>query len=1008
MIAATLHCAAMEQLQTCDRVTDKEKVCWFPFKNAYTRRRIKPGFCDPPNAFIMDSKNGDGMDPVEVSLYEIKETDQQPPRVGEIYDWHPDPLELRKAPSDMDTTEINSIVSEEDDIIIGDVESQLASINPNCLSKEFWVDEMVDGGSLACTDDFFSSRRLFKRTDRSSSSHGSQTLTISSTFGADSRLSDDLSFARVPTPVAKARIEVEYNFSKRDLSFTSEKVMDPIERGTCGAIRGRSKPHPLTAKAKSSAGSEASSVSNSFSPPEHILRRDVSNASSSTALIAVKKVPIHSESQSTPACAKEISPAKLALKPVDPPLMEPISRRLLCGAMATQSCQLAKTRDRDETIEEEKKTEDPPASAAPVGPDQDLVPPRTQSLSGPTSWLRNSSFDPLQMQQYTKSLYPKACPMALRPEGAHFANRADTSEPHFFVEVEATERQLREIRDLEELNELNQDENPISPISFLKELKKVDVTRTASLVDEDSAFMQNDCAVDMFKKFSPKRLSAARKEDPIPTKMQYDTIELEERISSATTLPRGKTSIASRESPPGSKVKSGSSGTDRKMPSRRVGHSSLLTSSTEFGPRQKDTRSALEGPVPSLKTNDYDPQESPRVAWRAKDPMPFKTNNRVQVVQSGAADTSKDMEWLDQSPIKRTTRPPSTRALDQDASQRVRSAEGKPSKKRNQIDPTRKFKDTDLTAEVGQGESDDFSHDFELARFPSLSSEDWRKTELEQIQVTRLSSRIGSRENESTWIPRDRDYDFSRRSSHNGHEFGQHFDPNSELLRLDNHMGAGGANSHDFGKAPSLAESFHHAVPFVPDTSNTDDNYEHRNVSDSAGEVGVSSRSHSSSRGRGWNGDESPRSPRSTTANNGVRSSWSNEDYDDESELNTEAFRRLAMEEGDDDSIFNGLVERSPTGYQKNGRERDGPPLHFEMKPRRITSTPAVEDASHGSISLENSLEQSNYTSYTTGAFSIHSKYSRRSVLSRDEMTSYTDAHSVVNEPFNCMDKWLD
>jgi hypothetical protein len=121
---------------------------------------------------------------------------------------------------------------------------------------------------------------------------------------------------------------------------------------------------------------------------------------------------------------------------------------------------------------------------------------------------------------------------------------------------------------------------------------------------------------------------------------------------------------------------------------------------------------------------------------------------------------------------------------------------------------------------------------------------------------------------------------------------------------------------------------------------------------------------------------------------------------DDESELNTEAFQKLSMD-SDDDSIFNGLVDRSPTSPAEKG-----PPRVIE--PRK-GSEEIEEDSFSSGNSIEKSRRPTRNASYPTQSSGRFRRVSTGvSVVSRDEITAYTAAQSVLEEPFNCMDSWLD
>lgn len=138
------------------------------------------------------------------------------------------------------------------------------------------------------------------------------------------------------------------------------------------------------------------------------------------------------------------------------------------------------------------------------------------------------------------------------------------------------------------------------------------------------------------------------------------------------------------------------------------------------------------------------------------------------------------------------------------------------------------------------------------------------------------------------------------------------------------------------------------------------------------------------------------------TANRGPSKIWID---DDDSELNTEAFQKLSMD-SDEDSIFNGLVDRSPSDYAASPDEKEGQLRVVEPNNER-------EEIEEDSFSSGNSIAKSR-SSTRRAKYPIQSRCQLTrvstglSVVSRDEITAYTAAQSVFDEPFNCMDSWLD
>ena len=125
-------------LQTYDPAEDRQKACWFPFKNAYNRRRIKPEHEFTQKIYVFD----DGDDPmskaVELSLTDYAETSSEElSSETPVPTFRVDPLpsDLLTLPRELDeATTHNSILGEEDDLfVVHGQTSRLAAINPKAV-----------------------------------------------------------------------------------------------------------------------------------------------------------------------------------------------------------------------------------------------------------------------------------------------------------------------------------------------------------------------------------------------------------------------------------------------------------------------------------------------------------------------------------------------------------------------------------------------------------------------------------------------------------------------------------------------------------------------------------------------------------------------------------------------------------------------------------------------------------------------------------------------------------
>ena len=143
-------------MDTTELATIKPKCCWVPFRKQFQGADYEP----PPSVYYLKGMGADGQ-PVdtEVGLYEY-EGDTASHVLGTtelVLQGHPIPGMLGPEDFDLDGRDImvpNSYWNLNIDSLNADyLPNTLAAIEPNCMKKEFWMDEIVAGGSLACFDE---------------------------------------------------------------------------------------------------------------------------------------------------------------------------------------------------------------------------------------------------------------------------------------------------------------------------------------------------------------------------------------------------------------------------------------------------------------------------------------------------------------------------------------------------------------------------------------------------------------------------------------------------------------------------------------------------------------------------------------------------------------------------------------------------------------------------------------------------------------------------------------
>ncbi len=980
----------MEEIVIYDLEIDKQKACWFPFKKVYDRRRILPEDEEKPKVYVFEDQNDVLSKSFELSLREnnstlglqIEATQFVPETSHSVAD-------LNSFPSEADETESTSTFSEEDDLFFGGREiARLADIDASCMSSQFWVDEIIDGRSLACADDIVGAGRSFTRLG-----HSFSTCKSRSTGDEISRnrsdQSDDFSLTRVSTPVIPARIEIEYDFSKKNPSFDMTRDPQPVQLGMCGALNGRDKSYgdagarlAISSSSKSTYKHDDLDSKCAKSRKSHNLNSMSSSTSNSTISGTTRRPSLHSQcahsvQNKSMGHPRNASFQKIKFEVVRPRLMEPVRNRLLCGATKLSRLRNDESSSRDDDIglKLSRKTEDPLLGnqtklPGPTAPSDE---PIKRNQPNP-EWMGRPSLNALWVSNTAKSLYTQGCSVPDLP-WVEETSTDDLNEPHFYVEVEATAKQLKIVKDLDAIKA----EEAIRPT---KTTRVVEAARAASLVDDDSAFMERERMVDVLKMFAPKR-SSIKIDSAINRPLKHETKLEKPKIATAFTPPR-KTKAKTMSVSPSSKIhsESGFKMHDRNIPNRiaRVPTSSLVAVSQPADSHYSNIY--IQEPSSPLRNDGSSvwPSERPRSGSFETD-----LNHASKPTEIGSKPfESASRVWFREA--SRSYDPGQTKGFGDP--RKISDDQSLHHPKRTTVN---EYADraADATAKLnippsfGQNASGDFTQDFEIARFPSLSTEDWKNASLQRINTDNAS------EGNKRKIRPDSAWSFQR--PHQTLE--PLLDRESKSTNIISSTRNGFHSSPEtWSKAEelddglSLDESFEHAIPFVPESPdskhNADiDEIDHRGMR----------RTKSRSKGSREQGQKS--------ANSRPAKIWID---DDDSELNTEAFERLSMDTDDDDSIFSGLVDHSPSEYTRKSREMEGP------EPIERTETEAMFDEDYVSPgnSIADGTKRSRYARYyRTDSSRVSTSLS---VLSKDEITAYTTARSVLHEPFNCMDEWLD
>ena len=142
----------------------KPQCCWFPFRKEYYRRRHQQiqltrtidseEYVPPPDVYYFKRRGNDGRyEDCEVALYEYgwENASQQPGGTELILEGHPMPslVTIKKKEKSRKLKRSGSEVPCDLDAL----HLALAEIETNCMTKDFWVDEIQESGPFACFED---------------------------------------------------------------------------------------------------------------------------------------------------------------------------------------------------------------------------------------------------------------------------------------------------------------------------------------------------------------------------------------------------------------------------------------------------------------------------------------------------------------------------------------------------------------------------------------------------------------------------------------------------------------------------------------------------------------------------------------------------------------------------------------------------------------------------------------------------------------------------------------
>ena len=438
---------------------EKPMSCWFPFKEAYARRRIKPA-----------SKEFDQ----EVNLFEYDETSSQQGATELVLEGHPMPSLL--APNNK-SDESSDVRDEEkkDEKTMGE-DDIYGNINANCLSSEFWTDEIVEANAWTCLEE---NLKVARR----------------------ARSSNEL---RRPTPPIDDACSTKFGYSpKQPRAWMCLEENLTVAPRTVRELR---LPTPPTEDASTNPNVpnpriEVVAQLRQHSFDNSIIERQPSSELARRAMCSLQRPMNHSRSQSFQNTLIEHEEKEQSSSPLQKqqPQQQPknlspeLARRAMCGLGRPRSQSFQKAlKEQEEQDESSLLQQEELLGVPPPLEIQDSLLANASQKKAPCSGPKDcfvvnnpaaAAAAAALMYRCGTLDYQKVCEIKTPKEAPP---EDDPSEPHFYIEVEATPEQLNEIKDIDELKDAASS-NHNKPSS-----EEVELARTSSLVDIDSAFMNED------------------------------------------------------------------------------------------------------------------------------------------------------------------------------------------------------------------------------------------------------------------------------------------------------------------------------------------------------------------------------------------------------------------------------------------------------------------------------------------------------------------------------------
>ena len=687
--------------------------CWFPFKRAYTRR--------PTQA----AATGDAL--VLSVPCEIPQQDHAESQVvvdpSNGTDLNQDSGHSCSSVSD---TYSNSIITEGDDLHYHTKSAvqTLAEINPNPLCKEFWVDVLMHGGSWNCS----APTLLAQAPDTQNS------LSAGRTTGMQQPLTE-ISFAQANGSVRCNGLS-ERNLFQRAANDSSNGDEGQSTTYTGCSVRSRDYASHGCCTMKSTwhgwvgsiatctdtswADSETASTSQADSLSGTMRSFESKDKAVDTDNSRIRVVPSDKEVESSWTAMRNtgLLCAAMQWSKVKPPLSPIHSASFQKVPSAIKVCSQT-PRSIDSSVKASNESPDVEMKAAGLGHDEcaqntniDAPTPestfsswklsteqsriKSEGSMPPVGCIPTAAMGSLSMAKATTALLPSAWSMPRKEP----QDQDDPIHPQFYVEVEANKKSLRQIKDL-------------SYIKAQEDRRPVDMARSSSLVDDNSAFVEDQCKGNVLSHLSPKRPSPLRTQSfPVPKKASnHDTAIVTPTRPNEKPMARLSNGVSNRTAVPPTPHRKAARMTIDETQSSPITRRRRIEPAV---PRTIDSNIPSENMIPAeLKPKNEDTTISRHGHSFLGDSIPLKETEKVP---------TKPLLPKLRDPVPSLTKehgkvhdrivPPKYLTVFHLKSRRPRRRES-------------------TTDEDHQSVVSELAQDFELARFPSLSSEDWQKTSME-------------------------------------------------------------------------------------------------------------------------------------------------------------------------------------------------------------------------------------------------------------------------------------